>query len=139
MNDQIAHLDGSLPPKRPTTGRWTRPAILLLTVEKTVQHLVVTTAFFFDWGGIRSTVAIAPDILMVAGALVAILFGLSVWGVVGHRLWSYRLVVGLALFDILGEFVAQGKMGITLTVSFVVAVALLFLSAFYLGRRTSAP
>jgi hypothetical protein len=45
--------------------------------------------------------------------------------------WATGLVILLALFDILGEFVAQGTIGIVITVSFLVAVILLILALIY--------
>jgi hypothetical protein len=80
---------------------WTRTyyLIALLTLEKIVQHVVVTLCFLFDFGGIRATVAV----------------------------WSISLVAGLAVFDIVGEFIAQGTIFITIMVSFVVAIVLLVL------------
>ncbi len=114
--------------RRKRSRAWVRYALLLLTLEKTIQHAVVTLAFAFDWGGIRSTVAVSADLLMVLGGCVTVLFGLSFWGLIRQRLWAQRLVIGLALFDIVGEFVAQGTPGISLTVSFLVAIALLVLA-----------
>lgn len=114
--------------RRKGAHSWVRYALLFLTLEKTIQHAVVTLAFAFDWGGIRSTVAVRADVLMILGGCVAVLFGLSFWGLIRQRLWAPRLVIGLALFDIVGEFVAQGTLGISLTVSFLVAIALLVLA-----------
>jgi hypothetical protein len=41
------------------------------------------------------------------------------------------LLIGLALFDIIGEFVAQGVISIVITVSFLVATLLLILTLVY--------
>ncbi len=48
-----------------------------------------------------------------------------------RKTWAIRLVIAPALFDIMGEFVAQGKPGITITVSFLAATILLILSLVY--------
>ena len=118
-----------------TGGRaWNRYALMVLAFEKVVQHCFVTAAFLIDMGGIRSTVAINPWILTVAGALVAVLFAVALWALLVRRPWAPRLLIGLALFDIVGEFIAQGRLGITINVSFIVAVLLLVLSIKY--RRT---
>jgi uncharacterized membrane protein len=45
--------------------------------------------------------------------------------------WATNLVVALALFDIVGEFVAQGRIDIVVTVSFVVATILLIVALIY--------
>jgi hypothetical protein len=110
---------------------WLKIALLALVSEKIVQHVFVTLAFFFDWGAIRSTVAVNPDLLLVLGALVAVMFGLGLWGLIANKPWAPALVAGLALFDILGEFAAQGTFAIALNVSFVVAVILLVLAILY--------
>jgi hypothetical protein len=105
--------------------------MLVLIVEKIIQHTFVTLAFYFDWQQIRSTVAVNPDILMVAGVPVIVLFIVDFWGMLSKRMWSLNLLIGLALFDIIGEFIAQGTLGIVLNVSFIVAVTLLLLAVSY--------
>jgi len=45
-------------------------------------------------------------------------------------------IAALALVDILGEFIAQGTALITVTVSFVVSIVLLLLSALYREGRS---
>jgi hypothetical protein len=42
-----------------------------------------------------------------------------------------RMVIVLALFDIIGEFIAQGTMGIVITVSFITAIILLVAAMTY--------
>lgn len=107
---------------------WINVVLLVLVVEKIVQHVAVTAAFYCDLHGIRSTVAVSPDLLMVLGAIIAALFALSLWGLVTRQNWALRSVIALALFDIVGEFVAQGRLGILITVSFLVATTLLILA-----------
>jgi hypothetical protein len=115
---------------------WIRYILIALIVEKILQHCFVTLAFYFDWGGIGATVAVNPNILMILGAIVCVLFMLALWGMISRKKWATSLIVGLALFDILGEFIAQGKIGIDVTVSFLVASALLILGLIY--RRKEA-
>jgi hypothetical protein len=105
--------------------------LIILVVEKIVQHVSVTTALYFNWFAIRETVAVNPDVLMVLGAIVAVLFGLSLWGAATHQKWAYNLIIGLALFDIVGEFFAQGRTCIVVNVSFLVATSLLILTLLY--------
>ena len=120
----------------PRVGRnaqttWVRYLLIALICEKIIQHMVVTGAFYFNWGDIRSTVAVAPDILMVSGALVAVLFMLSLWGMLARRKWAVSLVMALAIFDMFGELIAQGTVAIMITVSFLVAAILLALALLY--------
>ncbi|MCA9872322.1 MAG: hypothetical protein KC441_01670 [Anaerolineales bacterium] len=111
--------------------RWVRYVLIVLVAEKIVQHIFVTLAFFLDWQGIGATVAVNPQVLLVLGAIAAILFALSLWGLLSQQKWAVNLIIGLALFDIIGEFVAQGTMGIVINVSFLVATVLLILALFY--------
>lgn len=112
-----------------------RCSLLALVLEKIVQHLVVTLAFYFNWAAIRSTVAINPNILMVLGAIVAVLFAVSFWGVLRQAQWGLSLVLALALFDMVGEFIAQEKIMITFTLSFFVATSLLILALFIVAQN----
>lgn len=105
--------------------------LIALILEKIIQHIVVTIALYLNWNDIWSTIAIDPGILMYLGALVVILFTLSLWGMITQQRWAINLLIGLALFDILGEFVAQGKFTIEITVSFLVATILLILALIY--------
>ena len=110
---------------------WVKYLLIVLIAEKIIQHTIVTIAFYFNWAGIRSTVAVNPSILMFLGAAVAILFMLSFWGMLTRQKRMTKLVIALALFDIIGEFAAQGKAGITITMSFLVAAILLILTSLY--------
>jgi hypothetical protein len=105
--------------------------LIILTLEKIIQHIVVTMALLANWNNIGSRVAVSPNLLMGAGAVVAALFGLSLWGLITHRGWAIRLLSALALFDLVGEFVAQGRIDIVVTVSFAVAAVLLILTFLY--------
>jgi len=120
---------------------WVRHALIVLIVliiEKIIQHIVVTLAFFFNWKNTASTVAVSPSLLMVLGAIVALLFMLSLWGMITRRKWAVNLVIGLALFDIVGEFVAQGTLYIVITVSILVATILLVVGLMYRRREAKA-
>lgn len=108
-----------------------RIALILIICEKVVQHAAVTLAFWTNAAGIRSTVAADPTALMVLGALIAAAFLVALWGVLRDHRWTPGLLIGLALFDIIGEFAAQGTFAIALNVSFIVAVLLLILTVSY--------
>ena len=107
---------------------WVRIILIVLICEKIIQHSVVTSALYFNWSNIRSTVAVNSTVLMILGTIAAILFVLSLWGMIKQQKWTSGLLIALALFDILGEFVAQGKIGIMINVSFLVASLLLILT-----------
>ncbi len=106
-------------------------ALLAVICEKILQHVLVTIAFWINAGGIRATVAVDPDLLMDAGAVIALLFILSLWGLLKRKWWISDLLILLALFDIVGEFLAQGRLAIAITVAFLVAVLLLILAIVY--------
>jgi hypothetical protein len=116
-------------------SNWVYYILILLTVEKLVQHVVVTLAFLFDWKDISSTVVVPPVVLIILGGAVAILFAVSLWGLLTKRVWTITLLIGLAIFDLVGEFVAQGRFAIVMTVSFLVAALLLALSLIYLRQN----
>jgi hypothetical protein len=107
---------------------WGKIILIALIFEKIIQHIFVTIAFALNWGDIGSTVAVNPGILMILGAIVAVLFILCLWGMITQQQWAINLVIALAIFDIVGEFVAQGRMDIMLNVSFLVACILLALA-----------
>lgn len=54
---------------------------------------------------------------------------------IAEQKWVLNLIIALALFDIVGEFVAQGGISIVITLSFVVAVILLVLTLLYRRRE----
>ena len=116
-------------------GAWLRYVIIALLAEKVIQHAAVTAALYFNWHDIDATVAISPTILMVLGGAAAVLFAVALWAVFKRRAWGTRLVIALALFDIVGEFVAQGTIAIDINVSFIIAATLLVLVLLDRGRR----
>jgi hypothetical protein len=110
---------------------WAKYLLIALIFEKIIQHTFVTLAFYFNWANIGATVAVSPRILMILGVPLAVLFMLSLWGILTQKKWTTTLIIMLALFDMLGEFVAQGKIAILINISFIVATLLLILSLFY--------
>jgi hypothetical protein len=112
--------------------------LILLVIEKIIQHVVVTFALYSNWQDIASTVVVSPTVLMVAGAIVAVLFAIALWGMIKKQVWALKLLIALALFDIVGEFVAQGVICIVLNVSFVVATLILVLALIY-RRQLPSP
>ncbi|MGE3961041.1 MAG: hypothetical protein AB7F65_05105 [Dehalococcoidia bacterium] len=108
--------------------------LVAITIEKAVQHAFITWAFAFDRFELREQVVPPWPILLVTGGIVGVLFLVALAGLLRWAPWAPRLLVGLALFDIVGEFVGQGTLMIDLVVSFVVAVALLILAVRALPR-----
>ncbi len=99
----------------------------LLVAEKVVQHTVVTAAFAFDLFGLRNEVSLDYWVFMVSGGIVAVLFLLAFLGLVQRRRWGAGTALGLGVFDVVGEFIAQGTLFITVTLSFVVALCVIAL------------
>jgi hypothetical protein len=128
-------VDTHLAPRNVKTP-WVKYLLIALVFEKIIQHIVVTLAFYFNWADIGSTVAVNPGILMILGPVIAVLFILSLWGIMTQQNWASNLVIALALFDMIGEFIAQGRIDIVITVSFLVATILLILALLY--RRQDA-
>lgn len=132
MHTNVFHKAGTAP-------SWLRYALIFLIVEKTIQHIFVTMAFIYDIGDIRDEVILDYRLFMVSGAFVAVLFALSLWGFLKHKPWSIHLITGLAIFDIIGEFIAQGAIILpVVTVSVVVAALLLILIRRYYSQQATA-
>jgi hypothetical protein len=127
---------------RGRSGGLRRILLRVLLIEKVVQHAFVTWALAFDVADIREGLAVDYRALVVLGGIAGVLWLVAF---VAHLRGDRRaawLAVGLALFDIVGEFVAQGTLAILVTVSFVAAVAILALAARELraqARATSRP
>ena len=113
---------------------WLKNILLILIIEKFIQHIVVSLAFYFNWTDIKSTVVVSPDLLIMLGIVIVFLFALSFWGIYTEQEWAINLLMGLALIDVIGEFVAQGTVMIAIPISFIVAVILLILTVIYQNR-----
>ena len=104
--------------------------ILVLTFEKMLQHLLPAVFFLVDIPGIGRpdigpTFHFSDTTMVVLNVIVFILFGLGFWSKLQGRGWYRPLLVGLAVFDILAEFVFHGFFFIT--VSVIVSATLLVL------------
>lgn len=108
--------------------------LIILSIEKFIQHSFVTYAFFVDLGGIRNSVAVDYRFLLVSGFIVGLLFLINIPFLYQRSRFSFILLYALALFDFIGEFVAQGTLFIDITVSFVVATVILIILLLY-GKR----
>ncbi len=112
--------------------------LLALCVEKVLQHAFITWAFVTDRFDLREQVAPPYEWLLVSGGAVAILFAIAFVGLWQRERWALPLLTGLAVFDIVGEFVGQGTLAIEIVVSFLVAILILLLSLRLLRRRLAA-
>ena len=108
--------------------------LLVLSIEKVVQHLFVTYAFAIDMGDIRDSVVIHHTPLMIVGFVVGLLFAVSARLQYRNERRGYLLLLYLALFDFIGEFVAQGTFAIEIVVSIIVAA--IILATLFLNRKT---
>ena len=109
--------------------------LIVLVVEKIVQHTFVSLAFLYDIGGVRSTVAVDYRALMISGAVLATLFAVALPAMVQKKRRSLYLVAPLAVSDIIGEFIAQGTVFVAINISIIIAIILLFLCIFGLRIR----
>ena len=108
--------------------------LLLLSIEKVVQHLFVTYAFAIDLGDIRASVVIHHTPLMIVGFVVGLLFAVSARLQFKNERRGYLLLLYLALFDFVGEFVAQGTLAIEIVLSIIVATIILL--TLFVNRKT---
>lgn len=112
---------------------WSVPALVIPSLEKFVQHMVVTYALVANVAGIRDTLAVDAGFLAVSGLVVGLLFAVAGVALAQGRRWAAGGLLALALFDVVGEFVAQGTFEVRITLSLVAAAAIVLLLA--LGRR----
>lgn len=115
-----------------------RTVMLVLLVEKVIQHIAVTVAFGTNFDAIRDSVAVPWATLAVVGAALAALYAVAFRRYRRGRPRALVLIAALALADIVGEFVAQGTPAIAMNVSFIVALALLTLVVIERRRATRA-
>ncbi len=108
--------------------------LLVLSIEKFVQHMFVTYAFAVDLGEIRDSVVIHHTPLMIVGFIVGVLFALSARLQFKNQRAGYMLLLFLALFDFVSEFVAQGTLAVEIVVSIVVATVILII--LFRNRKT---
>ena len=108
--------------------------LIVLSVEKFIQHMFVSYAFAVDLAGIRATVVVDHRLLLVSGFIVGWLFLINIPFLWQRKLVSFYLLFGLAMFDIVGEFVAQGTLFIDMMVSFLVALAIVLILIAYRKR-----
>jgi len=112
-----------------------RNLLLLLSGEKFIQHMAVTVAFALNLRGIISTVAVNYQILMYSGLIIGVLYLASFILIKNNSVKGRVLLASMAVADVLGEFYAQGRLDIVITVSFIVAVTILVVIAYVRARE----
>lgn len=112
-----------------------RNPLLLLSGEKFIQHMAVTVAFALNLRGIISTVAVNYQILMYSGLIIGVLYLASFILIKNNSVKGRVLLASMAVADVLGEFYAQGRLDIVITVSFIVAVTILVVIAYVRARE----
>lgn len=106
-------------------GTW---VLLALGAEKVVQHTFVTAVLFADAFDLREQLSLDYRWFAVSGGLAGVGYLVATAGLArGSARWALPLLGALALFDVVGEFVAQATVSITVTVSFLVALAIVAL------------
>ena len=101
--------------------------LVFLSLEKFIQHVVVTYAFYVNLGEIRSSVMVDHWVLMISGFFVGLLFLINIPFLLQRKRNSFTVLFLLALFDFIGEFIAQGTLIINITLSFLVASIILLI------------
>ncbi len=108
--------------------------LMILSFEKFIQHMVVSYAFLNDVSGIRNSVVVDYRYLVISGLIVGFLFLIDIPFIYRRKPFSFILLFFLALFDFIGEFIAQGTILIDITVSFIVASIIIILLISYRKR-----
>jgi len=65
--------------------------------------------------------------LMISGFIVGLLFLVNIPFLLQRKRSSFSILLILALFDFIGEFIAQGTLIINITLSFLVASIILLI------------
>jgi hypothetical protein len=89
--------------------------------------MVVTYALYVDMGEIHSTVMVDHRFLMISGFIVGILFLVNIPFLLQRKRSSFTVLFFLAIFDFIGEFIAQGTLAIDITLSFLIASLILLI------------
>ena len=92
---------------RPARRNWIWYVLVILNIEKIIQHIFVTYAFWLDIGGLRSTVAVPPG--PVDGCRRDsghFLHGQFVGHADEQEMGYTPFCSELAIFDMIGEFIS---------------------------------
>jgi hypothetical protein len=120
-------------------SKTSRVLIVALTVEKTLQHLLVALAFrgFFPGLGtpdIGPNFAISHFTMVMLNLFYTLLFVIGLYGIIKHLKWRMPLIITLAALDISLEFLFHGLFYIT--VSVIVSTILIIVTVFQMQTKT---
>jgi hypothetical protein len=113
----------------------TNTIIILLTVEKTIQHLLLGLAFAGLFSGVEApyigpNFAISNFTMALLNLFYALFFVIGLFGIIKRIKWGMPLIITLAGMDILLEFLFHGLFYIT--VSVIVSTILIVIAAFHI-------
>ena len=112
--------------------------IVVLTIEKAVQHLVLAL-FFTDLFPVIGTPDIGTNFsidnhtMVLLNLFYTFLFGIGLFGQIRKTRWGLSLIIALAALDILLEFLFHGFFYIT--VSVIMSTALIIFGTLYTRKR----
>lgn len=117
-----------------------RAVLVILLVEKIIQHLFTAIAFIYDIPGIGTPdigtrFEISNPVMATNNVFLVLLFGAAIWGITRDRRWAIILVFLLATFDIVAEFVFHGFFFIT--VSVIVSLVLIIVLMRYRSEKSN--
>lgn len=104
--------------------------IYILTAEKIIQHLLLAVFFIVyipevGTPDIGDKFVINDGIMAFLNLLYVAFFAIGLWAIIKQKRWGSRLVMALALLDIILEFTFHGFGFITVSV-----IVSIFLSTF---------
>jgi len=117
-----------------------RAVLVILLVEKIIQHLFTAIAFIYDIPGIGTPdigtrFEISNPVMATNNAVLVLLFGAAIWGIARDRRWAIILVFFLATFDIVAEFLFHGFFFITFSV--IVSLVLIIVLMRYRSEKSN--
>jgi len=117
-----------------------RAVLVILLVEKIIQHLFTAIAFIYDIPGIGTPdigtrFEISNPVMATNNAVLVLLFGAAIWGIARDRRWAIILVFLLATFDIVAEFLFHGFFFITFSV--IVSLVLIIVLMRYRSEKSN--
>jgi hypothetical protein len=111
-----------------------RIILLILLSEKIIQHALTALAFTVAIPGVGSPsignrFEISDLVMAISNSILVVLFGISILGIIKGKSWSKTLVIILASFDIVAEFIFHGLFYITISVivsAFLIILMMIF-------------
>lgn len=118
-----------------------RIILLILLSEKIIQHALTALAFAVAIPGVGSPsignrFEISDQVMAISNSILVVLFGLSILGIIKNKTWSKTLVIILAGFDIVAEFIFHGLFYITISV--IVSAMLIILTLIFPDKKQTS-